>query len=85
MAFAGGIRSCVCSDETRERVRFVGCVHRNTHAHFAQNLRILTQHRGILERTQNKCTKITNSVNRSIASWYVPHFLLCLCETMASI
>ena len=42
----------------REREKFVGCVHtRNTHAHFAQNLRMQTQHKRNLKRTKKQMQK----------------------------
>ena len=38
-------------DRMRERERFVVCIHtRNTHAHFAQNLRMPTQHKRDMKR-----------------------------------
>ena len=56
------------------------------HAHFSKNLRIPTQHKRNLKRTKKQMhKKITNSVNHSIASLDVPHFLLYFCETMASL
>ena len=79
------------TSQGRERSVRRMCLHKeeNTHAQFAQNLRMPPYHTGTGRNSkinrQMLTQKFTNSLNHSVTSWDDPHFSLNSCETMVSI